>query len=138
MRILTRKLSDSISIYCWASTRCSGGDNSSSTAFLSRRFNLLKNRLNLSFNKLDSSDKNKTEKFVKVDKSDSSDTTTNFGGPSGPTPGILKIDFSSNFRSGEYKLSGSDLQQMNSKLQKIKDFVTNSKSKTFKYQFLFL
>jgi mRNA-degrading endonuclease RelE of RelBE toxin-antitoxin system len=84
------------------------------------------------YNKLDSSDKNKTEKFVKVDKTDSSDTTTNFGGPSGPTPGILKIDFSSNFRSGEYKLSGSDLQQMNSKLQQIKDFVTNSKTKTFK------
>jgi hypothetical protein len=84
------------------------------------------------YKSLDTNTKSKIEKLIKVDKTDSSDTTTNFGGPSGPTPGILKIDFSSNFRSGEYKISGPDLQQMNSKLQQIKDFVTNSKSKTFK------
>jgi hypothetical protein len=83
------------------------------------------------YNKLDSSDKNKTEKFVKVDKTDSGDTTTNFGGPGAP-PNTLIVDFSSNFRSGEYKLNESDLQKMSDKLQKIKDFVSNSKSKTFK------
>jgi hypothetical protein len=84
------------------------------------------------YKSLDTNTKSKIEKLIKVDKTDSSDTTTNFGGPSGPTPGILKIDFSSNFKSGEYKLTGSNLQQVNSKLQQIKDFVTNSKSKTFK------
>lgn len=85
------------------------------------------------YNKLDSSDKNKTEKFVKVDKTDSGDTTTNFGGPGGPTPpDTLTVDFSSNFRSGEYKLSSSDLQKMSNKLEQIKKFVSNSKAKTFK------
>ena len=83
------------------------------------------------YNKLDSSDKNKTEKFVKVDKVDHSDTTTHLGGPGGP-PNSLKIDFTSNFKSGEYKLSSSDLQKMTDKLEQIKKFVSSSKSKTFK------
>lgn len=85
------------------------------------------------YNKLDSSDKNKTEKFVKVDNVDHSDTTAHFGGPGGPTPpNSLKVDFSSNFKSGEYKLSGEDLQQVNTKLQKIANFIKSSKTKTFK------
>ena len=45
---------------------------------------------------------------------------------------MIDYDFSSNFKSGEYKLTSSDLQEMNTKLQKIKDFVTNSNTKTFK------
>lgn len=79
------------------------------------------------YNSLDTNTKNKIEKLIKVDKTDS-DSTTQLDVP----PGILKVDFSSNFKSGEYKLSPSDLQDMNSKLQQIKDFVTNSKTKTFK------
>jgi hypothetical protein len=86
------------------------------------------------YKSLDTNTKNKIEKLIKVDKTDSSDSTTQLGGggPGGPTPGILKVDFSSNFKSGEYKLSQSDLQDMNGKLQQIKTFVTNSKTKTFK------
>lgn len=81
------------------------------------------------YKSLDTNTKNKIEKIIKTDTSDHSDTTTHFGGG---TPNSLQVDFSSNFKSGEYKLSSSDLQEMNTKLQKIKDFVTNSNTKTFK------
>jgi mRNA-degrading endonuclease RelE of RelBE toxin-antitoxin system len=82
------------------------------------------------YNKLDSSDKNKTEKFVKVDKTDSSDTTTSFGG-SGGTPDILSIDFSSNFSSGQYILTDTEKQQIKDKLVKVNDFIKNTGKNSF-------
>ena len=83
------------------------------------------------YNKLDSSDKNKTEKFVKVDKTDNSDTTTHFGGPGGPTPDTLSIDFSSNFSSGQYILTDTEKQQIKDKLVKVNDFIKNTGKNSF-------
>lgn len=84
------------------------------------------------YNKLDTSDKSKIEKFVKIDNTHDSNATKSLDGPGGPLADTLKIDFSSNFGSGEYKLGGKDLQDMTSKLMQIKNFVKKSKSKTFK------
>ena len=84
------------------------------------------------YKSLDTNTKGKIEKIIKTDTSDHSGSSTNLGGGGGPTPNSLQVDFSSNFKSGEYKLTSSDLQEMNTKLQKIKDFVTNSNTKTFK------
>jgi hypothetical protein len=69
------------------------------------------------YNKLDLSDKNKTEKFVKVDNVDTKDT--------------LSIDFSSNFSSGQYILSDNEKQQIKNKLSKVNDFIKNTGKNSF-------
>ena len=84
------------------------------------------------YKSLDTNTKSKIEKFIKVDKTEHSDSSTHLGGGGGLGPDTLSVDFTGSFRSGEYKLSPSDIQQMSTKLQKIKDFVTNSNTKTFK------
>jgi hypothetical protein len=69
------------------------------------------------YNKLDLSDKNKTEKFVKVDNVDTKDT--------------LSIDFSSNFSSAQYILSDNEKQQIKNKLSKVNDFIKNTGKNSF-------
>lgn len=69
------------------------------------------------YNKLDSSDRNKTEKVVKVDNVDTKDT--------------LSIDFSSNFSSGQYILSDNEKQQIKNKLSKVNDFIKNTGKNSF-------
>ena len=66
------------------------------------------------YNKLDSSDRNKTEKVVKVDTKDT-----------------LSIDFSSNFSSGQYILSDNEKQQIKNKLSKVNDFIKNTGKNSF-------
>lgn len=66
------------------------------------------------YNKLDSSDRNKTEKIVKVDTKDT-----------------LSIDFSSNFSSGQYILSDNEKQQIKNKLSKVNDFIKNTGKNSF-------
>jgi hypothetical protein len=63
------------------------------------------------YDKLDSVEKNKTEKIINED--------------------TLSIDFSSNFSSGQYILSDIEKQQIKDKLLKVNDFIKNTGKNSF-------